>query len=68
LAAALTFAAAPAVPPLKPVSQQEAQYQDTPKGLFFCAACTFFRAPQGCKVVQGTISPQGWCKFFDLPD
>jgi hypothetical protein len=55
-------------PPLHPVSKEEAQYQETPKAMFFCAACTFFQAPQSCKVVAGAINPQGWCKYYDLPD
>jgi len=50
------------------VSQAEAQYQNTPKGQFSCAACTFFIKPRSCKVVTGDISPNGWCKLFDLPD
>jgi hypothetical protein len=54
-------------PPAK-LSQAEAQYQSTPKGMFSCATCTFFLKPRSCKVVTGDISPQGWCKLFDLPD
>jgi hypothetical protein len=50
------------------VSQAEAEYQDRPKGGLACAACTLFRPPRSCEVVQGDISPSGWCKFFDLPD
>jgi hypothetical protein len=50
------------------VSQAEAQYQNTPKGMFSCATCTFFIKPRSCKVVTGDISPNGWCKLFDLPD
>jgi hypothetical protein len=49
------------------VSQIEAQYQNTPKGMFSCATCTFFIKPRSCKVVTGDISPTGWCKLFDLP-
>jgi hypothetical protein len=33
-----------------------------------CAVCTFFVKPRGCKVVAGDISPDGWCRFFDMPD
>jgi len=56
-------------PPAPPkITQQEAQYQPTPKDGQRCAACTFFAQPAGCKVVQGVISPHGWCKLFDLPD
>ena len=54
-------------PPAK-ISQRAAQYQDTPKGLFSCAGCTFFIRPHSCKVVSGDISPSGWCTLFDLPD
>jgi hypothetical protein len=50
------------------VSQVVAQYQDSPQGGLSCAACTFFRRPRSCQVVEGDISPQGWCRLFDLPD
>jgi hypothetical protein len=53
---------------LPKMSQIAAAYQDTPKGLFSCAACTFFIKPRSCKVVSGDISPFGWCKLFDLAD
>jgi hypothetical protein len=69
LAVAATPAEAdePAATPNK-ISQADAQYQPTPKGMFSCATCTFFIKPQACKVVIGDISPMGWCKLFDLPD
>jgi hypothetical protein len=50
------------------MSKAEAEYQDRPKNGLACAACTLFRPPRSCQVVQGEISPSGWCKFFDLPD
>jgi hypothetical protein len=50
------------------MSQGDAEYQDSPKTGLTCAACTLFRPPRSCEVVQGDISPNGWCKFFDLPD
>jgi hypothetical protein len=50
------------------MSQAEAAYQDRPKSGLTCAAYTLFRPPRSCEVVQGDISPNGWCKFFDLPD
>ncbi len=48
LAATLALGAAPAgaEEPRVRVSQLEAQYQGTPKGLFSCAACTFFLRPR----------------------
>jgi hypothetical protein len=50
------------------MTQAEAQYQDRPKNGLTCAACSLFRKPRSCEVVEGDISPNGWCKFFDLPD
>ena len=44
------------------MSQLAAAYQDTPKGMFNCAVCTFFIRPRGCKVVSGDIS------LVDVPD
>jgi hypothetical protein len=50
------------------LSQKDAEYQDRPKSGLICAACSLFRPPRSCEVVAGDISPNGWCKFFDLPD
>jgi hypothetical protein len=50
------------------VSQTAALYRDRPKDGFSCAACALFRPPAACAVVAGSISPRGWCRFFDLPD
>jgi len=50
------------------LSQIAAAYQATAKGMFSCAVCTFFVRPGSCKVVAGDISPNGWCKLFDMPD
>jgi hypothetical protein len=36
--------------------------------MFSCAVCSFFVKPRACRLVQGDISPYGWCKFFDMPD
>jgi uncharacterized membrane protein len=41
-----------------------AKYQGAPKGNQRCEACQNFQAPNGCKVVQGDISPNGWCQLF----
>jgi hypothetical protein len=42
-------------------SKQAMKYQDKPNGDQRCDNCVQFTAPDGCKVVEGTISPQGWC-------
>ena len=46
------------------ISQAAAKYQDTPKGQQNCAVCVNFQAPNACKFVDGTISPNGWCQLF----
>jgi hypothetical protein len=49
------------------MSKQEAEYQDNPKDIR-CATCTLFEPPKSCKVVEGDVSPSGWCKAFALAD
>ena len=39
-------------------------YQDTPNGDRNCANCVLFEPPDGCKSVDGKISPRGWCKLW----
>ena len=47
------------------VSKAQAKYQDTPKGNQNCAKCLHFVAADStCKVVEGKVSPQGWCKLW----
>jgi hypothetical protein len=45
-------------------SQAAAAYQATPKNGQSCATCALFRPPSSCLMVEGTISPDGWCKFY----
>ena len=45
-------------------SQAMAKYQATPKGAQSCANCTQFEPPAACKVVEGTISANGWCFLY----
>ncbi|OGA55467.1 MAG: hypothetical protein A3G81_33110 [Betaproteobacteria bacterium RIFCSPLOWO2_12_FULL_65_14] len=37
------------------------KYQEQPKGDQRCSGCVQFVAPNQCKVVEGNISPNGWC-------
>jgi hypothetical protein len=46
------------------IPQAQAQYQSTPKDGNKCIACVNFEAPASCKIVAGTISPNGWCVAF----
>jgi hypothetical protein len=42
----------------------EIGYQASPKGNARCELCVNWQAPNGCKVVAGSISPSGWCGLF----
>jgi hypothetical protein len=46
------------------VAQNTVSYQDKPKGTQHCDGCSLFQPPNGCKVVDGAISAQGWCSLF----
>jgi High potential iron-sulfur protein len=50
------------------MTKARAEYQDTPNGIYSCATCTLFEAPNSCKVVEGEVSKEGWCKAFALAD
>lgn len=55
--------AAPAAP--AKVSQASVQYQTQPKGEQKCANCMHFIAESNtCKLVEGNISPEGWCTLW----
>lgn len=44
--------------------QKEAMYQDKPKDGNKCSGCSQFEAPKACKLVDGEISPEGWCQLY----
>ena len=50
------------------MTKAQAEYQGTPNGIYSCGQCTLFVAPSSCKVVEGEISSEGWCKAFVLAD
>jgi len=50
------------------MTRQQAQYQDTPKDIYSCEVCSLFEAPKYCKVVEGEVSKDGWCKAFAMAD
>jgi len=56
--------AAPKVP------QKDAQYQDSPKNGQKCDMCQYYiagaqpTAAGTCQLVDGKISPNGWCALF----
>jgi len=50
------------------LSKAQVRYQDNPKGIAMCATCTLFVAPRTCKLVEGDISPNGWCNAYEMAD
>lgn len=42
-------------------SKAAVKYQDKPNGSQECDNCQQFRPPDACAVVDGKISPKGWC-------
>jgi len=42
-------------------SKDAMKYQDKPNGQQQCSNCLQFIAPDSCKVVDGKISPNGYC-------
>jgi hypothetical protein len=50
------------------MTRRQAEYQDGPNGIYSCAVCTLFEPPKSCKVVEGEVSKDGWCKAFALAD
>ena len=66
LAAGTTLAAT-----LIPIREAQAKtpkdavaYQEKPNNGQKCSECNFFQPPKTCSVVDGDISPDGWCKLF----
>ena len=48
------------------ISKVAVNYQDNPDGDKRCDKCIQFQPPDACKMVEGTISPQGSCRIFML--
>lgn len=59
-----TVLLANAAPAEAKMSQKGAGYQATPKGDQKCSNCSLFKPPSACILVSGTISPDGWCRFW----
>ena len=48
----------------KKFSQQQAHYQPTPKSGNRCQTCALWQPPTSCQVVEGQVSPAGWCILY----
>jgi len=46
------------------ISEAAVGYQDHPNGDKECSKCMQFQPPNSCKMVDGTINPQGYCRIF----
>ncbi len=46
------------------VSQAAVHYEATPRDGQECDACAHFAPPHACKLVDGVISPKGWCRLW----
>jgi hypothetical protein len=54
-----------AAPAAKKVPPASVQYQNQPKGEQKCGTCTNFIAEsKTCKLVEGSINPEGWCVLW----
>nr|WP_321267113.1 high-potential iron-sulfur protein [uncultured Sulfurimonas sp.] len=57
-----TFATTPL---LAKGTKAQYKYQDTPKNGQMCADCMHFLADtKECRMVEGSIKPQGWCAAY----
>jgi hypothetical protein len=46
------------------IAQTAVKYQTEPKDGHQCDGCVQFVAPNSCKLVDGEISPTGWCSLW----
>ena len=46
------------------ISKKAVAYQDHPDGDKRCEKCAQFQPPDACKMVEGPITPQGYCRLF----
>jgi hypothetical protein len=45
-------------------TKQAVSYQDKPHDDQRCDNCLQFEPPSACKVVEGSVSPSGWCLIW----
>jgi hypothetical protein len=48
----------------KKISQKDAAYQPQPSSGSKCLICRSFMPAGECHLVEGAISPNGWCKLY----
>ncbi len=66
--AVVSFVAAAAARAQEKIAQTQVMYQMMPKDGAKCSLCVNWVAPNSCKIVAGTINPDGWCVAFAPKD
>jgi hypothetical protein len=63
--AAIALACGPARAAWRKMTRKEAGYigRDKP-ATQMCAQCLYFIDPNDCVIVEGPISPLGWCNYY----
>jgi hypothetical protein len=46
------------------MAQTQVAYQGSPKDDHDCSNCKLFQPPNACQLVDGVVSPKGWCKIW----
>lgn len=46
------------------VSRKAAHYRDRPDNGRHRSGCAYFIKPHSCRLVEGSISPNGWCQYY----
>ena len=49
---------------MQKANKDAVNYQDSPNDSLSCSQCRFFDGNGGCDIVDGAISPDGWCAAF----
>ncbi len=62
--AALTAGLATSAAAATKMAQTAVGYQVKPMGKSQCDNCAQWEPPAGCKLVDGAISPSGWCHIY----
>lgn len=62
--ALLTAGLAPSAAAATKMAQKAVGYQDAPMGKSRCDNCIQWQPAAACKLVEGTISPAGWCHIY----
>ena len=56
--------AAAGAPPMPKQTKAEARYRDHPNGPQRCGLCANFVPPNDCRVIEGPVMENGWCRNF----